>query len=76
MTESARGIDAITEPPSVMVKRIADGVLELTMTCTLAEFADQDRVEDKLRREIVQRFGAAKIAMARPQMDVAVTERR
>lgn len=76
MTESARGIDAIVEAPSIIVKRIADGALELTMTCTLAEFADQDRVEDKLRREIVQKFGAAKIAMARPQMDVAVTERR
>jgi small-conductance mechanosensitive channel len=76
MTEATRGIDAIVEPPMVLLKRIADGALELTMTCVLAEFADQDRVEDKLRREIVQRFGAAKILMARPQMDVAVTERR
>ena len=76
MTEAARGIDAIVEPPTVLLKRIADGALELTMSCVLAEFADQDKVEDKLRREVVARFGAAKIAMARPQMEVAVTERR
>src|SRR5262249_3377934 len=76
MTESVRGIDAIVGTPTVLLKRIADGALDVTMTCVLAEFADQDPVEDKLRREIVRRFAEARIAMARPQMDVAVTERR
>src|SRR5262249_4870355 len=76
MTEAARGIDAIVEAPTVLVKRIADGALELTMTCVLAEFADQEKVEDKLRREILSSFVAKKIAMARPHMDVSVTERR
>jgi small-conductance mechanosensitive channel len=76
MTESARGIDAIVGAPTVLLKRIADGALDVTMTCVLAEFADQDPVEDKLRREILRRFAEARIAMARPQMDVAVTERR
>ena len=76
MTESARGIGAIVEAPTVLLKRIADGALDVTMTCVLAEFAAQDPVEDKLRREILRRFAEARIAMARPQMDVAVTERR
>ena len=76
MNESTRGIDAIVEAPTVLLKRIADGALDVTMTCVLAEFADQDPVEDKLRREILRRFAEARIAMARPQMDVAVTERR
>src|SRR5262249_9712959 len=76
MNEAARGIAAITGTPSVLLKRMADGAIELAMTCVLNDFADQDTVEDKLRREIVRRFAEARVAMARPQMEVAVTERR
>src|SRR5262249_20211456 len=76
MSEAAKGIEAVTEAPTVLLKRFDGGAMELTLTCTLAEFADVDRVEDKLRREIQRRFLEAKLIMAKPQMEVAVVERR
>lgn len=76
MSESVQGISAITEAPKILLTRITDGTVELTMTCVLADFADQNTVEDKLWREILRRFAQAKLAMARPHMEVAVTERR
>jgi small-conductance mechanosensitive channel len=62
-----------TEPaPQVLVRRLSEGALELSVGFTVESFAQVATVEDAVRREIHRRFAADGIALASPRLEVSL----
>lgn len=64
-----------TPAPSVnLAPGFGDSALQFTLTCHVTEFSEQGRVQHELRKRILKRFRAEKIAMPYPTRTIYVKQ--
>jgi small-conductance mechanosensitive channel len=74
LLEAARALGTLDPPPepTVLLRRLGERGLEVTLHFGIAEHADVDAVEDRVRREVYQQLSAQGVQLFTPQLEVTL----